>query len=267
MDNSFIDGGVVMAQIKVGRQSIDTKNIAMIADTYAIVNQHGKDASSFVLTHEPANEFAKKVIAADPSTALVSTGPNGHGNFLNVNYIRDIQDYAVEMDFGTKEVDAKVPTELTKDEMHVQMDRVSDFVLQGLAERVKASTLDKDSEIVAAPYQKLTRFDSSQMRPPESPDKNNVPFMSLRSSGDVYVVSRSAADRLSKTNPEIMANSKIVDDDKFADLDKDLEVTFTPYQKATRFDSLQLGVEKPSRKLPDLPTGGSGADAEMDFDG
>lgn len=86
-------------------------------------------------------------------------------------------------------------------------------------------------------------------------------------SGDVYVVSRSAADRLSKTNSEMMANSKIVDDDKFADLDKNLEVTFTPYQKVTRFDSSQLGVEKPSRKLPDLPTSGSAADAEMDFDG
>ena len=235
-----------MAQIKTGRQSIDTKNIAMIADTYAIINQHGKDASSFVLTHEPAPEFAKKVIAADPSIALVSTGPNGRGNFLNIDYIKEVQDHSVEMDFGTKEVDAKVPTELTKDEMQKQMNSVSDFVLQGMAKRNSAFGFNP----------MLGRERSS-----------SEPSMSSRSSGDVYVVSRSAADRLSKTNPEIMANSKIVDDDKFTDLDKDLEITFPPYQKAIRFDPVQLGGKKPSRELPDLPTGGSEADAEMDFDG
>lgn len=239
-----------MAQIKVGRQSIDTKNIAMIADTYAIVNQHGKDASSFVLTHEPASDFAQKVIAADPSVALVSTGAKGRGNFLNIDYIKDVQNHSVEMNFGTKEVDAKVPTELTKDDMQRQMNRVSDFVLQGTVEHDKASRFDLSSarERISKflnPGDTKSQADRSPMSSSEAPVRSDVARTTLR--GFQY-----------ENDPEM---NKPVN----APLDKWNKVEVVVDSKGSSLDPAKLRFPESSRRLPDVPTGGSEVDNSMDF--
>ena len=105
------------------------------------------------------------------------------------------------------------------------------------------------------PVETGIQADRSQMLSSELSGKNDVPFMTLRSSKDSYVVSNAAADRLSKTNPDIIANSKILDDEKLDVLNKDLD------------DPVQLRSKESSRKLPDVPTGNSGIDDGMDFDG
>ena len=125
-----------MADLKVGlgRNStrVDTSKIAVVADSYLLLNEKGKDDPTMVLTGKSSKDQVQDIIRADGTRAFVSTERSGKpGLYLNTDHIQEVRDHEVVMNFreGPGRVYA-VHTDFSKAEMEQQINNVAALTLE-----------------------------------------------------------------------------------------------------------------------------------------
>ena len=136
-----------MARIKVGQKgaqtTLESKDIAMVGDTYLLMNQRKESDPSFVLTGMTAKDFVSALTKVDKSAAFVSTEHGSNGMFLNIDHMKQVRDHEVVMDFGKSTAAPTVHTSLTKAEMEQKMNQVSDLVLSAEVNAPKQSSISR----------------------------------------------------------------------------------------------------------------------------
>ena len=115
-----------MANVRVGKKDrsvvIRTQDIALIADTYLLMNQRKSTDPSFVFTGLSAKATLEGISKFDKSLAFVSNQKGETGGFyFNVEHIKDVQDHYVIMDFGTTNASPNVRTAFSKAEMSARL--------------------------------------------------------------------------------------------------------------------------------------------------
>lgn len=119
-----------MIDVKGSQQPVDSAQIVMIADTYAIEATNGGKDARFVLTNEPAQEFAQRIIDADKGAAFVRTTQSDHvGNFVNVDFVSGTKDHAITLDVNPKFMNPDVPTDFPKADMDRKISDVANYAL------------------------------------------------------------------------------------------------------------------------------------------
>lgn len=129
-----------MIEVAGNNLPVNTANLLIIRDSYAIESMPSTSGVRFVRTGKTAAEFTQEVVNADPHAAFVSASKSDSlvGTYLNMDYIQSVKDYVVKLNVNPNVMDPVIPTDLSESEMTGRMNAVAGYSIdRQVAEQMK----------------------------------------------------------------------------------------------------------------------------------